>query len=58
MKTDLMIVREEDRIAVAGILVKNGYTVTQIKRKRTPTGKTVEYGLRVERQEVSHADDR
>ena len=32
---------------VAAILIKNGYTVSQTKRQKTPTGKTVDYFLRV-----------
>ena len=33
----------EDRRAIAAILVDNGYDVGCHKRKRTPTGKSVDY---------------
>ena len=33
----------EDRLAVIGILAKNGYDVGQHKKQRTPTGKVVDY---------------
>lgn len=44
---ELRIYNQEDRLAVAQILVKNGYSVGQCKRKRTETGKTLDYYLRV-----------
>lgn len=44
---ELLIYNQEDRLAVAQILIKNGYTVSQGKRQRTPTGKTVDYFLKV-----------
>ena len=44
---ELRIFNQEDRIKVAAILVKNGYEVSQQKRKKTPTGKTMEYYLEV-----------
>lgn len=47
MKAKLYIDKLEDRIEVAGILIKNGYTVSQSKEKKTPTGKTYEYYLTV-----------
>lgn len=47
----LKIYSQEDRLAVAGILIKNGYTVSQGKRQKTPTGKTLEYFLRVSENE-------
>lgn len=40
----------EDRVTVAGILVKNGYQVRPGKSKRTPTGKTYDYYLEVVEQ--------
>ncbi len=40
----------DDRVAVAGILVKNGYQVRPGKQKRTPTGKTYDYYLEVVEQ--------
>ena len=48
MQTDIEISREDDRVTVAGILVKNGYTVSMGKRLKTPKGKAVVYFLHVE----------
>lgn len=45
---ELKIYNLEDRLAVAQILIKNGYTVSQGKKQRNPTGKTLDYYLRVE----------
>ena len=42
---ELKIYNIEDRLKVAEILIKNGYTVAQRKRQKTPTGKTNEYYL-------------
>ena len=44
---ELRIYNQQDRLDVASILIKNGYTVSQTKRQKTPTGKTVDYFLRV-----------
>lgn len=44
---ELRIYNQDDRLAVAQILLKNGYTVSQTKRKRTETGKIVDYYLMV-----------
>lgn len=44
---ELVIYNQEDRLAVAQILVKNGYTVSQGKRKKTETGKQLDYFLKV-----------
>lgn len=44
---ELKIYNLEDRLAVAQILIKNGYTVSQAKRQRSPTGKTLDYFLNV-----------
>lgn len=44
---ELRIYNLEDRMTVAQILIKNGYTVSQGKRKVNPTGKTLEYFLKV-----------
>ena len=41
------LVIQEDRLTVSSILIKNGYTVGPDKRKRTPTGKTLDYLLNV-----------
>lgn len=51
MKIELTIAKEEDRIQVAGILIKNGYRVQQTKRKRTATAKAYEYLLTAEKPE-------
>ena len=40
---EMRIYGMEDRLAVIGILAKNGYDVGQHKRQRTPTGKTLDY---------------
>lgn len=53
--TTLVIYSREDRLTVAKILIDNGYTVKQGKRKTTPTGKAVEYFLEVEREESGAA---
>ena len=45
----LEINREEDRLTVAAILVKNGYRVCQAKKKKSPTGKTVVTVLEAEK---------
>ena len=44
---ELKIYSQEDRLNVAQILIKNGYTVSQFKRNRSPTGKSVDYFLKV-----------
>lgn len=44
----LKIYNLEDRLIVAQILIKNGYTVAQGKCQRTATGKSVDYFLRVQ----------
>ncbi|WP_320972267.1 helix-turn-helix transcriptional regulator [Enterocloster bolteae] len=46
---ELIIYNQDDRLAVGQILMKNGYTVSQGKRSKTPTGKTKDYFLRVVR---------
>lgn len=50
---ELVIYNREDRLTVAKILIDNGYMVSQGKRQKTPTGKTVEYFLKVEKGEES-----
>lgn len=42
---ELRIYNQQDRLEVAQILIKNGYTVAQVKRQKTPTGKTLDYFL-------------
>ena len=44
---ELSIQSQEDRLAVASILVKNGYTVISDKRKKTPSGKMLDYFIQV-----------
>ena len=51
----LKIFNQEDRLAVATILIKNGYTVSQGKEKRTETGKSLDYFLLV--REYSNNSD-
>ena len=53
---ELIIFKEEDRLEVAKILVKNGYTVSQGKRKKTPTGKSVEYYIMAVLKEDENED--
>ena len=48
----------EDRLAVAQILIKNGYTVSQGKRSRNPTGKTLDYFLKVTEDAENASVDR
>lgn len=45
---ELKIYSKEDRLKVAAILIDNGYTISQGKRKRTETGKIMDYFLRVQ----------
>lgn len=51
----LKIYNQEDRLAVAQILLKNGYTVSQGKEKRTETGKSMDYFLMV-REDANNAN--
>lgn len=44
---ELKIYNQDDRLSVAAILIKNGYTVSRGKRQRSPTGKTLDYILKV-----------
>lgn len=44
---EVLIYNQEDRLNTAAILIKNGYTVEQGKRKRTETGKVLDYFLRI-----------
>ena len=56
MKAKLYIDKLEERIEVAGILIKNGYTVSQGKEKKSPTGKTYDYFLAVSRDDNSREE--
>ena len=44
---EILIYNQDDRPNTAAILVKNGYTVEQGKRNKTPTGKALDYFLRI-----------
>lgn len=46
---ELSIYKLEDRKAVTAILLENGYTVGPGVRKKTPTGKQMDYYLKVYR---------
>lgn len=48
---ELRIYNQEDRLTVAQILIKNGYTISQGKRQKSPTGKTLNYVLKVSEDE-------
>lgn len=48
---EIKIYNLEERMSVATILIKNGYTVRQGKRLRTPTGKTLDYILYIQEDE-------
>lgn len=51
----LRIYSQEDRLNIAQILIKNGYQVNQMKKKRSETGKTVDYYLEI--RELPEAAD-
>ena len=42
---ELKIYNQDDRLNVAQILIKNGYTVSQTKRKKSENSKSVNYYL-------------
>lgn len=48
---ELAIYNRQDRLTVAAILIDNGYTVSNRKKKKTPTGKALEYYLEVQKNE-------
>ena len=48
---EIKIYNQQERLEVAQILIKNGYTVSQVKKQRNPTGKTLDYFLRVKLDE-------
>ena len=52
---ELKIYNQEDRLTVAAILIKNGYTVAQGKKQRIPTGKSLDYYLKVS-EDFDNAD--
>lgn len=44
---ELSIYKLDDRKTVAGILLENGYAIGPGVRKKTPTGKQMDYFLKV-----------
>ena len=46
----------DDRVAVATVLLKNGHTVGPRRRKKSPTGKTLDYFLVVYEGERRESD--
>ena len=56
MNAKLYIDKLEERIEVAGILIKNGYTVSQGKEKKSPTGKTYDYFLVISKENNEKAE--
>lgn len=55
---ELRIFNQEDRMQVAAILIKNGYTVSQTKRSKSPSGKSMEYFLKIEESDDNTASGR
>lgn len=51
------IFKEEDRMTVAAILVKNGYRVSQGKCRKAPNSKAYVYFLDVEKAEEAKPDE-
>lgn len=51
MIAEISIAKLEDRKTVTAILHENGYTVGPGKRKKTETGKTIDYFLKVYRED-------
>lgn len=52
----LVIDKIEDRGILASILVRNGYAVKPGKARRTPTGKSVDYYIDVEKSELMNTE--
>lgn len=50
-RNQITIANEQDRLAVASILVKNGYSVRTVRVKATPTGKTTKTVVEYWREE-------
>ena len=44
---EISIYKLDDRKMIAGILLENGYTIGPGARKKTPTGKQMDYYLKV-----------
>ncbi len=53
--TRVKIAKEDDRITVAGILIKNGYTVKAIRQKRGKANSTYEHFLEFEQNRGADA---
>lgn len=53
MIAEISIAKLEDRKTVTAILHENGYTFGPGKRKKTETGKTIDYFLKVYREDGS-----
>ena len=53
---ELSIAKLEDRKIVTAILHENGYTVGPGKRRKTPTGKTMDYYLKIYEEEGGRDD--
>ena len=53
MIAEISIAKLEDRKTVTAILHENGYTVGPGKRKKTETGKTIDYFLKAYREDGS-----
>lgn len=51
---ELSIAKLEDRKTVTAILHENGYTVGPGKRKKTPTGKSIDYFLIVYEEDTDN----
>lgn len=51
MRNQITISNEQDRLTVATILVKNGYSVRTVKVKVTPTGKSTKIVLEYWKEE-------
>lgn len=51
------IFKEDDRMAVAAILVKNGYKVFQGKERKTPTSRSYAYFLEVAKVKDGDSDE-
>ena len=58
MIAEISIAKLEDRKTVTAILHENGYTVGPGKRKKTETGKTIDYFLKVYREDGSDECDK
>ena len=48
---EISVAKLEDRKVVTAILHENGYTVGPGKRRKTPTGKTMDYYLKIYEEE-------